>query len=616
MHSGPMSLLEPLRFDNDCISGSKTMSGNGANVAEFVNPQCTDKRYCTMELDFMTPETSPTDATPRRGSFLSENMSTFLSGSSGASSLISHSGCGTPSSSTPGSSASNSRRQSILLPESRCYLSGVHSSPSNRPRMPNRVAAIDQYSLQASPPGSYMASTDNASLEFGTPVGGELNIAVDDYTEQVPRQWPSYGPQTDNSLLCGDLVAEFTNTITARISHNFEPSQSLFDHIQPSLLDSAAPQPETEGYGMVGDPSSHTPSLGPPFELCAEKYENDVAIVDDDILSNAATAGHSYLGDVLMKQPLNDSSHHPRRSRSTVLRNYNLSSPSDDDLECDHAASPRARKGNRKQRQSQRPDLEVYSSFKSHRCKYCDHACNRQEHLKRHEKSKHWEEKTGEETEWHPCAFDDCVDRRTGMRRTIKARADNLKAHYDKTHFKYGNSEKGGKNSRKSMKEAHQMGLRDFDYRWTLLLGEKMDVNHETDKFLHVWKMLGYSIIETRDIRVKDVVPDWQGPHDQTLPKFDLNQTLQNFDPRWKAMWDRTLTFDKAMSRGLDMKESEAQGLLGVTMMETEAMGIKHLDPRWAEMLSGRMSVEQSEKLGVKQRNPVWKDLVARRRAR
>ena len=159
------------------------------------------------------------------------------------------------------------------------------------------------------------------------------------------------------------------------------------------------------------------------------------------------------------------------------------------------------------------------------------------------------------------------------------------------------------------MKAALEKGLRIYDSRWAFLTDNKMDVNKEIEDdkgnicFLHVWKMLGYSILETRDIKVKDVYPEWKVTEGRTA-----DEKLQTFDPRWKALLGGTLTFEKAMDRGKHMDESEAQGLLGVTMLETEAMGIKHLDPRWTMLLSGRMSVEQSEKLGVKQ--------IARRRAR
>lgn len=453
---------------------------------------------------------------------------------------------------------------------------------------------------------------------------------VDGYTGKATRQWQTYGPPNDTSVLHGrvvqpaqitestswnrDLAAEFSS-IAAPASHTLGHSQPLFCHTQPTIFESAVSQPDMEAYDTAGSYSPKAPSLAPAWEYTGEEF------VHDGIGSNAVTAGRPYPGDVLIEQPLGGSLHHLKKSPSSVLKNYTVWPASDDDLGSDHAASRIVKKSKRRQKQGQGAAFNVVlrttngsripetargkveCKHKSHQCRKCRYACNRLEHLRRHEQSIHMEENT----EMLPCAFDGCKDRKTGKHRQIAFRLDNLKAHYTKTHFNYGSSENGGKNDRKSMRAAHKMGLNVYDYRWTLLLEGKMNVDHEIKDFLHVWKMLGYSILETRDTKVKDVVPGWQGPEDDTLQKYD---------PRWRALSDGTLTFDKAMTIGRNMEESEEQGLLGVTMVETEWMGIKHLDPRWTTMLSGRMSVEQSDKLGVKQRNPVWKELAARRRAR
>lgn len=620
-YTDPMSF-----FDDDfSLGGSKRVSGGLSNDVEYVNPQSTqypDKRFGTMQqLGFMTPDLSPMDATPRRESFaLSENRSYNFSGSSEASSFMSHSGCGTPSMSTPSSSASSSRRQSMMLSDNQqCYLSAY--SPSHAPQRRKTAAAMDQCLLQEPSPSSYITSTDEGSMvtdgTVGCTPGGEFTISVDSYTGKAPSQWSSYAPQDDASLLCGpvtqhlqttesesfgrDFVASFSNSIAARASQAVDLNQPLFGHSQPTMFGGTTPQPGVEAYHQLGNSSANVPSLLPAFEC------TDVELVDGDIMPNDVTEARSYLGHKFTREPHNGLPYRSKRSRSTRLKTYGLSPTSDDDKKDDYSPSPNVKIRNKRHRQGQGARCKyVYTSDKNHRCEFCEYACNRYEHLKRHEQSKHWKDKTGEDTEMHPCKFAGCKDRKTGGRLEIIARADNLKAHYTKTHFKYGGSEKGGKNARKSMKAAHQMELSLYDNRWTLLLEGKMNVNEEIEDYLHVWKMLGYSILETRDTKVKSVRPDWQGPE---------NETLQRFDPRWKALWDGTLTFDKAMSKGQDMKESEAQGLLGVTMLESEAMGIRPLDPRWTEMDNGRMSVEQSEKLGVKQRNPVWKELVERRRA-
>ncbi|CAD6581272.1 MAG: hypothetical protein ASARMPRED_000566 [Alectoria sarmentosa] len=611
----PMSLLE---LDDDfSLNGSKRAYGSLANVAECVNPQCTDKRYGTTQLEFMTPEPSPTGITPRRESFaLSENRSTYFSGSS-ASSFLSFSGLGTPSQLTPGSSASSSRRQSMLLPESQqCYF----SSRSNRRQRPKRAAATDQCPLQESSPGSYIASIDAASLitdgaAVCTP-GGEFTMVIDGYTGRAPpRQWQSHGPQNDAlsfheraaqpahidelTVWGRGLGADFSIPMAAPNSHTFESGQPLFGDTQPTIFERGVSQPNAAAYNSADSSSPNPPSLEPPFELSPGECDTAVEFADGFMVSNAPTARRSYLP---IRQPRKDSSHSLKRSRNSPLKIYTLSPSSDDDLESSHAASPTFKSRSRRQKQRQGTAYKI-DKDKPHRCGRCPYACNRPEHLRRHEDSKH----RGGDVIMLPCAFHGCKDPKTNERREIQARLDNLKAHYTRTHFRYGITEKGGKNERKSMKAAQEMGLGIYDERWTLLLDSKMDVNHEIKDFLHVWKMLGYSIRETRDTRVKDVAPDWPVPEDETLQKYD---------PRWKALWNGTLTFDQAMDIGKDMKESEAQGLLGVTMLETEEMGIKHLDVRWVHMDNGRMSVEQSEKLGVKQKNPVWKDLIVRRKAR
>ena len=597
-----MSFLEPPACDDNFnFCESRRTSDGLDNVVEFVDPQYTVKPYGTAQLGYMTPENSPTD-TPRRESFAS---SCFYE-SSAASSFMSHSESVTPSLATPGSSASNSRRQSILLPEcQQYYLSATSSSPSNHPQGPKKPVTTDGCPLQDSSIAPYLANTNDPSLDSEGAAAcvpeGELAMMVDNLIGKARTQLGDYSPQTastpwyrtlqaaqiDDSTIWGyNLQARPSNPIAARSAHTFEITQPLFGPAQPTIFENSPSHPARGAYDPEGISSPNAPSLA------------DMEISDNE---DVETKHLTSFKEVFNGPPLN----------------YASLPPSDDDLEREQAPY-RIRRHNRKYRQSHGAtcDFEGYkreSRVKSHQCQVpnCGYACPRKEHLERHIKSKHM---VGGPEEL-PCAFHDCRDRRRGGHRMILARTDNLKAHYCNTHFKYGNSENGGKNARKSMKEAHEMGLSLYDHRWHLLLNKKMNVNEEIDKELHVWKMLGYSIRESRDTKVKDVVPNWKQmvPPDWSGPE---DQTLQEFDPRWRALWDETLTFEKAMSKGKYMKESDAQGLLGVTMLETEAMGIKSLDPRWKFLLSGRMSVEQSEKLGVKQRNPKWKDLVDKRRAR
>ena len=598
----PMYLLEPLPCDDDFNFGdSRRTSGSLVNVEEYVDPQYTVKPYGIAQLGFMTPETSPTDTACRHDSI----ATSYFRGSSAASSFMSHSGGGTTPLTTPDSSASNSRRQSLLLPEGQQYYLSPHSSsPSDYPHGPKKVAATDQCSLEESSTAPYLANTNAVSLNTDgaaacLPESG-FTMVVDDFTGKASRQWHSYSPETASSPLyrtlqpaqidestnwsC-DLVAKVDSSMAARTAQTFEFNPPLFGHGQSTIFPLS--QPVKDAYSIEGNSSPNTPSLAPPFELGDVKYHTDIDYADHDMVSDVTTTGISSFVRVFRDLPPNDK----------------VSPPSDDDLER-RPAHPRSH--NKKNRAAyELGSYKLESRTKSHRCREpdCSYACNRPEHLRRHENSKHMKENT----EWLPCEFHGCIDPKHGKQRKINSRQDNLKMHYTKTHFKYGASEKGGKNDRKSMKVAHEMGLNVYDHRWTLLLGNQMDVNSEIEDNLHVWKMLGYSILETKNTKVKDLAPECKVPEDKTL---------QEYDPRWKALWDGTLTFDKAMNVGKHMKESEAQWLLGVTMLETEAMGIKHLDPRWTMMLSGRMSVEQSEKLGVKQRNPAWKDSGTRRRAR
>lgn len=425
-------------------------------------------------------------------------------------------------------------------------------------------------------------------------------MVVDDYTGKTSRQWQSYDPQTASPSLYRTLQAaqidesiswKLNSPMAAQAAHAFDFDQPLFVNAHPTTFESTPSQPDRDAYNTESNTSPNAPSLAPPFEYGGGKHNADMGLPNHDIESDVAATGLPSFCDVF--------------SHSTPTCNDKCSPPTDDGLRRHHAL-PRSH--NKKHKQSRGATCEWGSynrslKTKSHRCQVplCDYACNRPEHLRRHEKSLHMKD------EYLPCAFPGCIDPKTLKQREINSRQDNLKMHYTKTHFKYGASEKGGKNDRKSMKAAHEMGLSTYDHRWKLLLEGKMNVNQEIEENLHVWKMLGYSILETRNIKVKDVAPEWQTSGDEPLQKYD---------PRWKALWDGSLTFEKAIDTGRYMKESEAQGLLGVTMLETEAMGIKHLDPRWTVMLSGRMSVEQSEKLGVKHRNPVWKDSGTRRRTR
>ena len=54
------------------------------------------------------------------------------------------------------------------------------------------------------------------------------------------------------------------------------------------------------------------------------------------------------------------------------------------------------------------------------------------------------------------------------------------------------------------------------------------------------------------------------------------------------------------MTIGHRMNVRPDKGLLGVTMFESEEMGLKAYDPRWAMLMSGKMKEEDSVTLGVR----------------
>ena len=184
-----------------------------------------------------------------------------------------------------------------------------------------------------------------------------------------------------------------------------------------------------------------------------------------------------------------------------------------------------------------------------------------------------------------PCHFISC-------NRKIKDRPDNMRAHLQTTHFRYGKTERGGKNRRFSMKDSMEIGRMLDDARWALLLEGGIEFG---DTETGYWKMLGYSIKETQEVKVKDLVPQWEG---------STEATLKDFDPRWKKLLDGDMTFEQAMERGRWMPEEEKEGILGVDMMTSKAMGLEDVDPRWKKLFDGGMSIETSEKLGVKHLNP------------
>lgn len=159
-----------------------------------------------------------------------------------------------------------------------------------------------------------------------------------------------------------------------------------------------------------------------------------------------------------------------------------------------------------------------------------------------------------------------------------------------------------------------EIGLVDCDARWVRFLegGITYDGNLKGE-----WKMLGYSILETSQIKVKDIIATsgshtlsqlWDAQTQDQNNTFHSETTLKDLDFRWKMLMDGTMDYDTAMAEGYRMKEYERKDrrLLGVSMFESEEMGLRDLDPRWAMLMSGKMSADDAEQLGVKHLNTGW----------
>ena len=555
-----------------------------ADGESYVNPQYTDKRYhrfrenqsSPVSNGFMTPCPSRVHPISRRPSLMLSDSTTSCNAeplSASSTSSFHSSPEYSSSSSSSGSTAASSRRQSAIYHDGHQYYSAESSpTPAFRPGRSKDSFSVEHYCLQEPIHTDPQLVYSNASsfdvtgeaIPHDNP--NELLVPANNFVPSGQIEW-----QGAEDVLCGlpefdlseqnpasvclgvDLVPNFGGNSVTQLDGC--PQMDFEGHQAGPLRGLGAPQ---------GPEPSHTASslnpqtLGPPFDLCERSSDEYVSTSDDDGLLGSTGAGIS-----------------------NALRKYAK------------AYRPPERRSTRDSSSS-----KTGCSSRQNKCDHCTYACNRPEHLTRHVNAKH-----NPDPKRFMCKFPDCIDKKSGERRIIVGRNDNYKAHYTKTHFSYGNTEKSGKNIRQSMKASIEKGLRDVDFRWNMMLEGKMSMDPSTKS---IWKMIGYSIRETREIKVKDIKPEWQGPDDTTLEEFDA---------RWNALKNRTLDYEQAMSVGTDMPESEEQGLLGVSMAESEEMGIKHLDVRWKLLLEGKMSVKDSETLGMKEKNPAWIALQARRKS-
>ena len=546
---------------------------------QCLNPQYTDKRYhgyeeiqsATLSNDFMTPcPLDPDSSTGYPSLMLSDTASFCNAGPSSASSTsssFSSSPDYTPSCSSSASTTTSSRRQSTINHDLHQYWSRDYSpTPASRERRPMDLMGGDKSSIQEplliNPQSLYPAAAPYCSINVIIPNVIPDGLHLNGYSGKEQSTWqectsylPEYQPleQSHKSACLGtDMVSTFGDSISTPIEGYAETECKSHDiGIARKSSEAQAPIP------LQSAPVEKFP-LEQPIQYRRRQIKEDLS----------ASEGDDY----------------PTKSETAAS--------------CDVKPPKRKNKAPKRSGRNYREDSCIIpgrGSRSMNNCHDCCYACTRAEHLKRHQASG----KHNKSPFIYYCKFeDDCTDKEGGPRRII-ARNDNYKAHYTKTHFTYGATEKSGKNIRFSMKRSIKEGLRDMDYRWALLLAGQMRDIHDTKG---TWKMLGYSILETREKKVKDIIEEWEDSDERTLAAFD---------PRWYALNNGTMTYEQAMSVGKNMEETPAQGLLGVTMVQTEAMGIRLLDPRWLMLESGEMSIEDSETLGVKEGN-----LQARRRRR
>ena len=594
------------------------MAVDSLGMNQFVNPQDTDKRYGCPQFDLTysglrasSGDTKPTVSRAESG-FRRPSLTISDTRSLDSSTFESSPGCLTPCTPVSATSTSSSRRQSMAMPaQQQYYLSPGSPSPLSRSPRSKRIASTDHYSLQQpftpEAPITMTAFMINSGPSYC--LEEHFPMMNNEYTTNTPNGLPCHQANDDFMSRCEQVIhPDSTASLSADMARNFSFAMGgqvkdfphpYVDSSQTQLYGAGVPSFEVDLPHMAIDPMDAVRSLDAPFEY--SKDESETHFAEDDTLSN--TIMPSVSGG---RKPSTRS--RKKRSYTRMSETSEQSSSFSSEMSSKRSsAKPRKSDPTKKPKRSGwSTRLVVGSSDKKHPCTECNsQGLNvrfvRPEHLVRHKKSHH----EGDKTIWHACRVHDCIDA-SGKQKKIKARGDNLAPHYINTHFSWGNSDKSGKNRRISLKESHEIGLIDKDSRWVRFLEGNitMDGNPKGE-----WKMLGYSIAETQSIKVKDIISTsstlsqlWDG---QTLPE---DTTLKDFDFRWKMLMEGSMDFDTAMADGHKMKELERKdrGLLGVSMLESEEMGLRDVDPRWLRLLSGEMMEEESKILGVNHLNPAW----------
>lgn len=577
---------------------------------QFVNPRHTDKRYSrphdlTISTSKPTSPSGPTtprgfavDSVSRRPSLAPSETSSFWKSAPSSVSSFGSFPCLTPSN----ANESSSRRQSVICPESQHYYLSTLSSPSDQPRKPRGIESFNDYALHDSYALSDIINrSNNSSFSTGNSTSydedGMYPVALDDYTDPVQSAWPSHQSSDDlSSAVCErvlqspcfgiDLVGGFQNSALSIQERKVSPT--YVNEVREISSEDLNPAQTFVAPFISNHHSATIHALRRELEYPQEDSDSDTESVGDHEMSKLIGAGRSLYHEAVAGR---HSGSNQSRRRSSRCPSIFLDQPSP------KRSSAKVSKGGKK---SLKALPEVIGPGKRYRCSVCHLIFARPEHLQRHWRSRH-----EEFPELHACGVPDCVEKDKITHKKIKGRRDNLAPHYQNTHFKWGNSEKSGKNRRISLKESHELGLVQYDGRWDRFLEGRISNDKHDKDYPCVWKMLGYSITETRNTRIRQLFPERECPDDATLQQLDF---------RWTKMMDGSLDYATTMATGNDILVDARLGLLGMTMQETRDMGIENIEPRWIALHNGSMSIEDSEMLGVKQFNPRWTSMPEKRR--
>ena len=620
------------------------MAVDSLSMNQFVNPQDTDKRSGFAQFDLTysglcvsTCETKPSVSRVEPG-FRRPSLTISDTRSLDSSTFESSPGCLTPCTPVSATSSSSSRRQSMAMPaHQQYYLSPGSPSPVSRSPRSKRIGSTDHYSLQQ-PFTPEAPITMTAFMINGGPsycLEEHFPMMNNEYTTNTGLSGlPCHQANDDFMSECQQVIhPDSTASLSADMARNFsfamggqvkDFAHPFGDGSQTQMYHTGVPSFEVDLPHMAIDPMDAVRSLDAPFEYNKEEHETQFAEEEEEESLSATTmpstsGGRKPSTRTRKKRSYTRMSETSSQS-SSFSSSYTSSKPSSSTTT---KPRPKPSPTNKKPKRSGwSTRLVVGSSDKKHPCTECNaQGLNvrfvRPEHLVRHKKSHH----EGEETVWHACKVPGCIDPKSQSQKKIKARGDNLAPHYNNTHFSWGNSDHSGKNRRISLKESQEIDLLNEDSRWVRFLEGRivMDGNPKGE-----WKMLGYSIRETRDILVKDVVAkcptllqQWNTQLQAQSQSQNQNQnnlllddttTLKDLDFRWKMLIEGTMDFETCIAEGHKMKEYERKdrGLLGVSMLESEEMGLRDLDPRWMRLRSGGMSEKESEILGVKHLNTGW----------